>query len=401
MGKKTYDAVVVGGGLAGASAAFALAKRSLRVLVLESSHDLATQASGNRFGLIMPYLTDRSSPFEKLYGAGFSYTHEMLTTHCADHRLFRKTGGVQFPATERLSKLLRSAVPVLSPTSVHRLSPLDASEVIGVSSAYGCFHVPEGGYISPASLVRVLIGENISQALGTKALSISRRGAQWSCLLSDGEQITTPTLVVCAAYRSHGLSPVSEMPLEPVHGQTVTISPTDASARIRTLVCFNGYMTPQDQGSHLIGAHYQHFDLRQVPCDQDSLSIISRTHSWLPSLDISASRPISARVCFRTSTHDRLPYIGQALDTTSMLREAAAFRSGTDLESRVHVAPLPGVFMSVGHGSRGLLTCPLGGELVARLVTGEPLGNLSPVAQMTSPARITPRLLSLPSLQRT
>lgn len=400
MTKKTYDVLVVGGGLAGTSAAYALAKRSLRVLLVDCREDLATQASGNRFGLIMPYITDRYSPFERLYAAGFTFTHHALTKVFAEHTLFRDTGGVQLPATDRLAKLLDSSAPLIAPTQVTRLSRQDASDAIGVPSTQGCFHVPGGGYVQPAAFARALCIDNVSIQLSTKVHSIRQQGDAWNCELSDGSLIAAPSIVVCAAYRAHGFPLLADLPLEPVHGQTIAIPSSRTSSRLQTLICFDGYVTPAEHGSHLMGAHYQHFDLRQIPSDDDSQAIVSRAQHWLPSLQFADASAPSARVCFRTSTFDRLPYIGEALDTTAMLREANTFRSGTDLVSKVGAIPLPGVFVSIGHGSRGLLSCPLGGEIIARLVTKEPVGSFAEVAQITAPQRVTGRLLSTAPAQR-
>jgi tRNA 5-methylaminomethyl-2-thiouridine biosynthesis bifunctional protein len=86
--------------------------------------------------------------------------------------------------------------------------------------------------------------------------------------------------------------------------------------------------------------------------------------------------------------------VGALPDFSSMRSEAQSYQSGTDLLARVQMSPLPGMYVSLGHGSRGLNSCPMSGEIVARLISNEPLGALSDVAQILSPERLALRILS-------
>jgi tRNA 5-methylaminomethyl-2-thiouridine biosynthesis bifunctional protein len=99
------------------------------------------------------------------------------------------------------------------------------------------------------------------------------------------------------------------------------------------------------------------------------------------------------RVCFRTSTIDRLPYIGALPDFHAMQQEASQYQSGTDLQKRVPIRFLEGVYMHLGHGSRGLLSCPLGAEIIARSICGEELKEFEKAASVVDPARLPYRLL--------
>jgi glycine/D-amino acid oxidase-like deaminating enzyme len=49
------------------------------------------------------------------------------------------------------------------------------------------------------------------------------------------------------------------------------------------------------------------------------------------------------------------------------------------------------IFINAGHGSRGLVTAPLGGEIVARIITNETLNDLEEAASITSAGRLTKR----------
>lgn len=76
-----------------------------------------------------------------------------------------------------------------------------------------------------------------------------------------------------------------------------------------------------------------------------------------------------------------------------MEQYASEVRSGSKLRSRVPLVYYPGVYTSVGHGSRGLLSCPMGGEILARLIADEPLQELADIHDIVSPSRLPYRLL--------
>ena len=54
---------------------------------------------------------------------------------------------------------------------------------------------------------------------------------------------------------------------------------------------------------------------------------------------------------------------------------------------------LPGLYINSGHGSRGLITAPLSGELIAAWLNGEPLPVPREVAEASHPNRFMLRKL--------
>jgi tRNA 5-methylaminomethyl-2-thiouridine biosynthesis bifunctional protein len=128
------------------------------------------------------------------------------------------------------------------------------------------------------------------------------------------------------------------------------------------------------------------------PNESENEIMVSKCAEWFPSFELNRAALSNARVCFRTSTVDRLPYIGALPDLKTMRDQARSFRSGTDLTKAVPNQTLPGVFVNLGHGSRGAISCPLGGEIIARLINGEDLNELAPALKVVTPERLTHRL---------
>ncbi len=390
----SYDALVIGGGLAGASAAFALHRRGLKVLLCEGEAGLARKASGNSCGLVIPYVTDRPSVFERTYSRGFAFTRNLLMSELSSANLFSESGAIQLPSTRRLARLLAGEDSLFEGQGVRRVCAAEASALAGTKIEKDAFYLPLAGYVDPRMLVSTLAHPGVDVMSRTTVSELRRQANSWIALAQSSGPIESAIVVICGAYESRALPCAAMLPLEPVRGQTLLVEQTEESARLKTLICFDGYVTPASKGQHLVGTHYRHNDPSSEPIVQDSEDILERCRNWAPALFSADAAPSSTRVCFRTSTVDRLPYVGMLPDFFGMSRAAASYQPGTDVGSKVPLAPLPGLYISVGHGSRGLVSCPMAGEIIARLATHEPLGDLAEVASILNPARLSSRILT-------
>jgi len=393
---KNFDAIVIGAGLAGGLTAFALAKRGLKILLIDSAPHIAHKSSGNLFGLITPHLSNKRSSLETLYTSGYSFTQSLLRQHSVSAQSFRATGALQLPSTKRLETIIGSKDPVFGAATANRVTASEASSISGTLIKTAAFYVPDAGFISPRTFIEQLIkeqGQMITLAMDTEVIELAQNSPDWRILCADGRTMSCSAAVVCTAYEATKLVHTSWLPLEAIRGQTVCVRHTKSSASLKGVVSFGGYITPEVAGSHFIGAHYSHDDNETSPRAADTDSMIQRCTEWLPELGLTSAEATNTRVCFRTSTIDRLPYIGSLPNYDALKKQKSKYRSGTDLEKRLTTESIPGLYVNLGHGSRGLLSCPLGGELIARLITNEPLNELTEAANVTNPARVPWRLL--------
>ena len=366
----SFDAIVIGGGLAGAGTARALARRGLSVLICESHPHLAPKASGNARGLLMPYVATHTSPPGKLYARGFRFTHNLLTTELHHLNLFQECGALQLPATKRLSRLITESAECVGDSPIHRLTANESSERAGITVATPSFFIPEAGFCKPAEVTRALIESappTITVWCSKRVTTLSRDGSSWRIICADGSSARCEHVILCGAHEITSFQQTSWIPLEAIRGQTAQASASSQSQTLRTVISYDGYITPTYDGVHFIGAHYRHNDMNETPTNQDTTEILSRLYRTFPS--ISDLQVTSSRVCFRASTHDRMPYIGKL---PSLNNE-----------------PL---FINAGHGSRGLITAPLGGEILARQITQETLSELEEPAAIASADRLAKRL---------
>lgn len=390
------DVVILGGGLAGGFTAHAFASRGAAVTLLESARVLAAKASGNRFALLTPYITTKESPLESLYSAGFDFTSSMISRSERLAPLLRRSGALQLPATSRLRAALSSTSTLHNAAKIRRVSSQEASILAGIRITSQAFYIAEAGFIEPARAIEYLIrghGSTIEAHCDSKAVKITRAGTEWSICCENGVTYTAPIVVISNAYEASTLDISSWLPLEPIRGQTISAAPSQRSAGLGVVLAFGGYLTPVVDGTHFVGAHYRHDDPNPEPSEEDTADILARCAQWLPEIQFEPTATVGARVCFRTSTLDRLPYVGRLLDFFEMKRQASTYRSGSDISARVPLLHHEGLYVHVGHGSRGLLSCPLGAEIIARMANNESLAGLADVASIVNPDRLAHRML--------
>ncbi|WP_458576417.1 hypothetical protein [Aliamphritea spongicola] len=79
------------------------------------------------------------------------------------------------------------------------------------------------------------------------------------------------------------------------------------------------------------------------------------------------------RVSHRCASADYLPIIGAAPDYNAFISDFDRLRKDSkwqfDCQAKYH----PGLYVNLAHGSKGLITAPLGGELLADILNMTPI----------------------------
>lgn len=153
----TADVIIIGGGVQGASLAFHLTRRGLKVVVLEK-HFVAAGATGRSSGLVrMHYDTEMDS---RLAWESFHYFRnwkELVGGECG----FTRTGFIQIAGAEQEEMLRanvamhqRIGIPALVVTAddVKRLAPAFATDDFRLAA-----YEPESGYAMPSDTANALM----------------------------------------------------------------------------------------------------------------------------------------------------------------------------------------------------------------------------------------------------
>ncbi|HBO14670.1 MAG TPA: bifunctional tRNA (5-methylaminomethyl-2-thiouridine)(34)-methyltransferase MnmD/FAD-dependent 5-carboxymethylaminomethyl-2-thiouridine(34) oxidoreductase MnmC, partial [Halieaceae bacterium] len=96
---------------------------------------------------------------------------------------------------------------------------------------------------------------------------------------------------------------------------------------------------------------------------------------------------VDGRAELRCGAPDYLPLAGPAPATAAFRERYAALGRNARAAVPARAPCVPGLYVSTGHGSRGLSSAPLAAELIASQACDEPPPLPRPLARAIAPAR--------------
>ena len=397
--KGPRKALVIGGGLSGCASANALARRGWQVVLLERHERLAKEASGNPQGILYLKLSAHGTTLSQLIVSGFGYTRRLLE-HLQRGRDWDDCGVLQlgFDAKEvGRQAQLAAAFP---PTLVHLLDQPQAQALAGIELAHGGLFYPEGGWVHPPALCHYqTLHPNVQVLTHHDVLQLNRVDDQWQAWQDDKLLAQAPVVILAGAAEVKRFPASSDLPLKRIRGQITQLVETPDSAVLKTVVCAEGYVAPGRLGEHTLGASFDFHneDLSTTPeGHQGNLDLLQEISPDLArrlgdeQLD---PHTLQGWAAFRCTSPDYLPIVGQLTDPEQFASAYAVLRKDARQVPDTPCPWLHGLYVNSGHGSRGLISAPLSGELLAAWINNEPLPLPRDVAQACLPNRFALRAL--------
>ncbi|MCO7517795.1 bifunctional tRNA (5-methylaminomethyl-2-thiouridine)(34)-methyltransferase MnmD/FAD-dependent 5-carboxymethylaminomethyl-2-thiouridine(34) oxidoreductase MnmC [Pseudomonas guariconensis] len=393
------QALVIGAGLAGSASAASLAARGWQVSVLERHDAPAREASGNPQGVLYLKLSAHGTALSQMILAGFGYTRRWL------QRLRRgqdwdACGVLQLafdaPEAQRQAKLAQAFDCSL-------LQPLDqaqAETLAGVALPAGGLFYPEGGWVHPPALCQAQLQPPRIRVLAHhEVIELRKADGLWQAW--DGERLlaSAPLVVLAGAADVRRFAPCAGLPLKRIRGQVTRLPSTEASRALRTVVCAEGYVAPPREGEHTLGASFDFHsdDLAPTVAEhQGNLALLEAISTDLAQrlhTDELDPEHLEGRAAFRCTSPDYLPIVGPLADAQAFAEAYAVLAKDARQVPDTTCPWLEGLYVNSGHGSRGLITAPLSGELIAAWASGEPLPVPRAVAEACHPNRFALRRL--------
>lgn len=374
------EAIVVGAWLAGASAAFALARQGWAVRVLDRRTEPAAESSGNPGGLFHATVHADEGAHLRLHRAGALWLAHRLAPWIAAGRVAGHAGGMLQIAgdDEDLASMqaliARHATP---PEIAEALAAAEASRRAGIALQGPAWSYPQGGWAQPPALVRALLDvPGVRFSGGVEVASLRRDGAQWELLDAAGVVVNrAPVVVLANADGAARLWPQAGWPIGRGRGQLSIWPAGPATPRLACPLSGAGYAITLPDGSLLAGATSTPGDTDPALRDADhdfNRARLRRLTGW------DAPAPSTGRVGWRVQAPDRLPIVGAV--------PAPGAASARPTQARWQPRE-PGLFVLTALGSRGLVLGPLMGEVLAAWVSGSPMPIESRLRDAIDPAR--------------
>lgn len=393
------EVLIIGGGIASAMTALSLVERGRHVTLLCEDGEPASGASGNRQGALYPLLNGEHDALSRFYSLAFGFARNRLLALAKHHPVaFSLCGVTQLGYDDKsAAKLAKMSQGPFPPELMHPLSAAEVEQVVGLPCDADGVSYPLGGWLCPADLTRAAIREaqasgRLEVVFNAAVTRIAEEADGWHLESRDGRQWRAPNLVVAAGHQLPALLPFAELPLYPVRGQVSHVPTTAGLSQLKSVLCYDGYLTPAHNGAHCIGASYgrNQTDLAYRTDEQEQnrarLQACVPQQRWPAEVDVSGAL---ARIGLRCASRDHLPVAGPVARLAALADHDVNAPADQQSALPLHA----GLYVLGALGSRGLCSAPLCGELVASEICGDPLPLAADLLEALHPARYWVRRL--------
>ncbi|MDG4867531.1 FAD-dependent 5-carboxymethylaminomethyl-2-thiouridine(34) oxidoreductase MnmC [Guyparkeria sp. 1SP6A2] len=349
---------VVGAGMAGASMARLLATRGQAVEVFEAESHPAGGGSGNPAGLVAPVISRDWNRLSQLTATGMGFMRAQVNASEWPPEGFPVAafnGVIKLARSEKFAQRQASMAAELLPDPgfARWLSADELKRISGLVDidAPGWWF-PTAGWLRPRAVIAQWL-ENplITVRLAQSAGALRRRDdGRWEIVTTDGRCHGPFAQVVLAggdktAELAGDLAPW----IEPCRGQVSWTGRTQEATALKPGIPImrEGYAVDLPGTGRLFGASFHPGDASRDIKDAEHEENRRRLASIAPSLDKDLPAPsrLQGRASVRATTPDRLPIVGGLA---------------------------PGLWVSTGHGARGLTWSAWLAEYLASRMAGTP-----------------------------
>jgi tRNA 5-methylaminomethyl-2-thiouridine biosynthesis bifunctional protein len=392
-------ALVIGAGLAGCATAASLAQRGWQVTLLERHAAIAQEASGNPQGVLYLKLSAHHTSLSRLIVSGYGHSRRLLE-HLHKGTDWDNCGVLQLAFDDKEAQRQTQLAAAFPDDLLVSIDQAAAEEKAGVTLPAGGLFYPDAGWVHPPALCALLSQQpNIQLQLHQQALELRREGDHWQAW--NGEQLlaSASVVVLASAAEIKGFSQSADLPLKRIRGQISRLPATATSRALNTVVCAEGYVAPARLDEHTLGASFDFNSDDLTPNSADHASNLQLLEEISPELanrlNVATMDPeqLQGRAAFRCTSPDYLPIVGPLADAAAFSETYAVLSKDARQVPDTPCPWLDGLYINSGHGSRGLITAPLSGELIAAWLNDEPLPVPADVAQACHPNRFALRAL--------
>ncbi|MBI4807760.1 MAG: bifunctional tRNA (5-methylaminomethyl-2-thiouridine)(34)-methyltransferase MnmD/FAD-dependent 5-carboxymethylaminomethyl-2-thiouridine(34) oxidoreductase MnmC [Nitrosomonadales bacterium] len=353
QGKTPRTALVIGGGIAGCAAAHALAQRGIAVTLIERAAQLATAGSGNPRGILHARFGAGDNPLHRFVLASYGHALALLDEAVpADGVMRSECGLLQLACNEvEIKRIARLAELEWPEHLMQFVDAAQATQLAGVEMSYGGLWFPSAGWVVPPKICAALADDaRITQLLEHEVTGLEMAEAGWRASGHDAQgrawDAVAEVVLVCCAHAAKKIAQFAQFPLISVRGQITIVPETAGSHALQSVVCGDGYCAPAVAGVHVTGATHAFNDEAIEVRTADHAENLANLAEYAPALRqmLGEAESLNGRASVRCSAPGSTPLAGRVQE---------------------------GLYCSLAHGTRGLLTAGLAGEVLAAQICGQ------------------------------
>lgn len=413
----TYDAVIIGAGLAGVTTASSLAEKGLNVALIDQRDRPVSGASGqSQLALYvkLPTKVNNTSDFIS-HCTYFSQRYfEEKQNQNTKQRFWNKTGLLQLAwntkEQERHHKFIQNNY--YPSKFVKGVTRVEAGKLSGLNIDCGGLWFENSGWLEPTTFTAASLDHPLITVMTqTKISNIKWRKTEklWIAEYEANSKTNTEADKLCIQSRyliiansndAKQFEQLKHLPTKPLKGQVTSIYSKSLEVS-KTILCGEGYLCPPINNWHHFGATFDLENDNEKTSPAGNLKNMASIQKWLPSwlpekIDankLTNENKLRSNAGLRCTTPDYMPIVGRAPNYNEMLKSFAALRKDAKSCEGVYGEYYPNLFINVGHGSKGSVTTPIAAELISALVTGSLNPFNTSQSTIIAPARFIIRRL--------
>jgi glycine oxidase len=378
-GKRSFDAIFVGGGVIGLSCAWRAARRGASVAVLERGRP-GGGASGVAAGMLAPVgeltfgepeLLGMTLAAARLYPKFVRELEEATGRRTGYERLgalhvaLDRDEAAQLRRVYDLQRSLGLEAEWLAPRRCRELEPgLTPSFNGGVLAAGEAAVDPRAltaALLSACAVegVEVRSGAEVVAGVfeGERLAGVVARGAEGPGGPAAEEELRAPAVVLASGAWSRAAEwlPEHARPrVRPVKGEVLELRTRDGAAPCKRILASDRvYLVPRADGRLIVGATVEEMGFDTTVTAGGVHELLREAYRLLP--DVAEMELLDAVAGLRPGTPDNLPFVGPGA--------------------------IDGLLLATGHYRNGILLAPLTAEAIAATLAGEPAPEPMAVAR--------------------
>ncbi|GAA6133800.1 bifunctional tRNA (5-methylaminomethyl-2-thiouridine)(34)-methyltransferase MnmD/FAD-dependent 5-carboxymethylaminomethyl-2-thiouridine(34) oxidoreductase MnmC [Oceaniserpentilla sp. 4NH20-0058] len=380
--------VIIGAGIAGCASAYSMAKRGWRVSLLDQHENIASGASGNAQGVLYAKLSSDMNIQSEFYLAGYLYSLQLLKQTMPEKTNWNNCGVLQLAFSEKELKRQQQFYQRFELDDVLQwVDASHASKLANTELNYGGLHFKQGAWVHPKAWCEALTAhKNIHFFPNHKVQAITRNKKQWQVCVEEGSsEIQCDAVIVCSAFDANKITELSFLPTQPIAGQVSQASHSPST--LSMVLCGDSYVTPNHNNALNFGATYRLKSDTTNETEEDHQFNLEKLNDNFPSVSSSINGPLAGRVSVRCSTPDYTPIVGAICDEAAFKAQFCDLKKSKKWRFYESAPYLSGLYVNIGHGSRGLSSAPLSADMLAAQINNEVLPMCKRHVDMLNPNR--------------